>query len=55
MTALEAEASGDSEAAEAAAAAVAENQAVEVGSLVGRTLWQMVVNFFKKLFGGRSE
>lgn len=55
VTALEAEASGDSEAAEAAAAAVAENQAVEVGSLVGRTLWQMVVNFFKKLFGGRSE
>ena len=55
VTALEAEASGDSEAAEAAAAAVAENQAVEVGSLVGRTLWQMVVNFFKRLFGGRSD
>ncbi|MEE3327362.1 MAG: SRPBCC family protein [Myxococcota bacterium] len=51
LTSLEAEATGDTE---AAAAVVAENQAVEVGSLVGRTLWQMIVDFFKRLFGGRS-
>ena len=52
VTALEAEASGDTE---AAAAVVAENQTVQVGALVGRTLWQMVLNFFKKLFGGKAS
>lgn len=51
VTSLEAEASGDTE---AAANMVAENQTVEVGALVGRTLWQMIVDFFKRLFGGRS-
>lgn len=27
------------------------NEALAVGSLVGRTLWQMIVDFFRRLFG----
>ena len=30
-------------------------EALAVGSLVGRTLWQAVVDFFKRLFGGGSR
>ncbi len=29
-------------------------EAVAVGSLLGRTLWQMLVDFFKRLFGARN-
>ena len=30
-------------------------EALSVGGLVGRTLWQGIVDFFKKLFGGGSR
>lgn len=30
-------------------------EALSVGGLVGQTLWQAIVNFFKRLFGGRPE
>ncbi len=33
------------------AVVVEDNEALAVGSLLGRTLWQMVVNFFRRLFG----
>jgi carbon monoxide dehydrogenase subunit G len=38
---------GDAEAAPAPET----NEAMAVGSLLGRTLWQMIVDFFKRLFG----
>ena len=54
-TALEAQQEGTPETTLAAAAAVADNQTVNVGSLVSRTLWQMVVDFFKRLFGRKAD
>lgn len=51
--ALEAEATGSPEAT--ASLSKAENTPLEVGSLLGRTLWQMLLNFFKRLFGRRSR
>ncbi|MCS5635665.1 MAG: SRPBCC family protein [Myxococcota bacterium] len=33
------------------APAPASDEALAVGSLLGRTLWQMLVNFFRRLFG----
>jgi len=32
----------------------AEDEALAVGSLLGRTLWQMIVDFFQRLFGRSS-
>lgn len=48
---LEAEAAGRTD---AAASSEIENAPLEVGALLGRTLWQMLVNFFKRLFGRKS-
>lgn len=50
-TALESESAGGSETQRPNDT---ENAPVAVGSLVGRTLWQMVVDFFKRLFGRSS-
>jgi uncharacterized protein len=37
-----------------APAPVAQDEALAVGSLLGRTLWQMIVDFFRRLFGRSS-
>lgn len=40
----------------AGAAPAADNdEALAVGSLLGRTLWQMIVNFFRRLFGRSAD
>ncbi|MCH2184842.1 SRPBCC family protein [Myxococcota bacterium] len=51
-SALELEASDAPEAA--ASLPSNEPEAVAVGSLLGRTLWQMLLDFFKRLFGRTS-
>jgi len=38
-----------------APADLSDDQALSVVPLLGRTLWQAIVNFFKRLFGGRSS
>jgi hypothetical protein len=42
---------GTDAAAGESALAPADDQALAVGSLLGRTLWQAIVDFFKRLFG----
>lgn len=49
---LETDASGETPSGEAFPA----QESLAVGSLVGKTLWQMVINFFRRLFGrGRDS
>lgn len=36
-------------------AQASENEALSVVPLLGRTLWQAIVDFFKRLFGGRTH